>query len=150
YTPDPDRPKDFRGQYQAIVQAESEKGDTLTAATSFVYSVQIAHLTGHYRDSIVDGNLQIEVEVAGEDAGRVRVEGTLVTTVDAKMLGYAYADANVAPNATTWIPLTYYGLIFHDMKAPGPYSLFSTMLSTLDSDVAQESDVVPNAHTTKA
>ena len=66
------------------------------------------------------------------------------------LLGYAYADADVAPSATTWIPLTYYGLIFHDMKAPGPYSLFSTMLSTLDSDVAQESDVVPNAHTTKA
>jgi hypothetical protein len=150
YTPDPDRPRDFRGQYQVIVQAESAKGDTLTASTSFVYSVQIAHLTGHYRDSVVDGNLQIDVEVAGDEAGRVRVEGTLVTTVDAKMLGYAYADADVAPNTTTWIPLTYYGLIFHDMKAPGPYSLFSTMLSTLDSDVAQESDVVPNAHTTKA
>jgi hypothetical protein len=49
------------------------------------------------------------------------------------------------------VPLIYYGLIFHDMKAPGPYSLFSAMLSTVGTGpVAQESDVVPNAHTTKA
>ncbi len=83
------------------------------------------------------------------EAGKIRVEGTLVTTADAKMLGYAYADADVDPGRH-WIPLVYYGLIFHDMKAPGPYSLFSVMVSTLGSDVAQESEVVPNAHTTKA
>lgn len=148
YTPDPDRPNDFRGQYQVVAQAESLKGDTLTASTSFVYSVQIAHLTGRYRDSIVDGNLQVEGEVEVDEPGRFRLEGTLVTTADAKMLGYAYADADLDAG-THWIPLVYYGLIFHDMKAPGPYSLFSVMLSTLGGDVAQESDVVPNAHTTK-
>ncbi len=149
YTPDPDHPNDFRGQYQAVVQAESLRGDTLLASASFIYSVQIAHLTGQYRDAIVDGNLQIEAEVEAVEAGKIRVEGTLVTTADAKMLGYAYADADVDPGRH-WIPLVYYGLIFHDMKAPGPYSLFSVMVSTLGSDVAQESEVVPNAHTTKA
>lgn len=149
YTPDPDRPKEFRGQYQVVVQAESLKGDELTATTSFVYSVQIAHLTGNYRDSIVDGNLQIEAEVEVEEAGRFRVEGTLVTTNEAKMITYGYGDANLVPG-THWVPITYYGLNFHDMKAPGPYSMWSVMLSTLDGDVAQESDVVPNAHTTKA
>jgi hypothetical protein len=149
YTPDPDHPNDFRGQYQAVVQAESLKGDTLTATTTFVYSVQIAHLTGQYRDSIVDGNLQIEAEVEVEEPGKFRVEGTLVTTVDAKMLGYGYAEADLEPG-THWMPMIYSGLIFHDMKAPGPYSLFSVMLSTLGGDVSQESDVVPNAHTTKA
>jgi len=149
YTPDPDHPNDFRGQYQVVAQAESLKGDTLTATSTFIYSVQIAHLTGHYRDSIVAGNLQIEAEVAVEEPGKFRLEGTLVTTADAKMLGYAYADADLDAG-THWIPLVYYGLIFHDMKAPGPYSLFSLMLSTLGGDVAQESDVVPNAHTTEA
>lgn len=149
YTPDPDRPNEFRGQYQVVVQAESLKGDEISAATSFVYSVQIAHLTGQYRDAIVDGDLQIEAEVEVEEAGRFRVEGTLVTTADAKMITYAYAEAQLGPG-THWVPLIYYGLNFHDMKAPGPYSLFSVMLSTLDGALVQESDVVPNAHTTKA
>ena len=149
FTPDPDRPNDFRGQYQAVVQAESLKGDTLDATTTFVYSVQIAHLTGRYRDAIVDGNLQIEAELEVEEAGQFRVEATLVTTSNAKMIGYAHAEADLQPG-THWVPLVYYGLIFHDMKAPGPYSLFSVMLSTLGGPVPQESDVVPNAHTTKA
>ncbi len=149
YTPDPDKPNDFRGQYQVVVQAESLKGDTLTSSASFVYSVQIAHLTGQYRDSLVDGNLQIDAELAVEEPGKFRVEGTLVTTADAKMLGYAYTDAELEPG-THWVPLVYYGLMFHDMKAPGPYSLFSVTLSTLGGPVPQESDVLPNAHTTKA
>lgn len=149
YTPDPDHPSDFRGQYQVVVQAESLKGDTLTATTSFVYSVQIAHLTGQYRDAIVDGNLQIEAEVQVDEPGTFRLEGTLVRTEDAKMITYAYADAELGPG-THWIPLVYYGLAFHVMKAAGPYSLFSVMLSTLGGNVPQESDVVPNAHTTKA
>ncbi|MCC6847400.1 MAG: hypothetical protein IT294_02775 [Deltaproteobacteria bacterium] len=149
YTPDPDTPNAFRGQYQVVVQAETSKGDTLNATTSFVYTVEIAHLTGQYRDAIVDGNLQIEAEVAVEDAGRFRVEGTLVTTADAKMIGYAYADADLDAGRH-WVPLVYYGLIFHDMRAPGPYSLFSVMLSTLGGATPQESDVVPNAHTTSA
>ena len=65
------------------------------------------------------------------------------------MVGYAHTDVDLGPG-TAWVPLTYYGLIFHTMNAPGPYSLFSTMLSTLGGPVLQESDVVPNAHTTKA
>jgi hypothetical protein len=149
YTPDPDRPKDFRGEYQVLVQAESLKGAALTATTSFVYSVQIAHLTGNYRDSIVEGNLHLEAEVEVEEAASFRVESTLVTTKDAKMISYGYADAALEPG-THWVPMIHYGLIFHEMKAPGPYSVWSVMLSTLGGDVAQESDVVPNAHTTKA
>lgn len=149
YTPDPDKPNAFRGEYQVVVQGEAANGDQVSATTGFVYSVQVAHLTGNYRDSIVDGNLQIEVEVEVEEAGRFRVEGTLVTTKDAKMITYAHAETALDAG-THWVPLTYYGLIFHDMKAAGPYSMWSVMLSTLDGTVPQESDVVPNAHTTKA
>ena len=148
YTPDPDAPKAFRGQYQVLVQAQPDKGPELTTTTSFVYSVQIAHLTGHYRDAIVDGNLQIDAELEVEEAGRFRIESTLIRTVDAKMITYGYGEADLGIG-THWVPLTYYGLNFHDMKADGPYSMFSTMLSTIDANGAQESDVVPNAHTTK-
>jgi hypothetical protein len=149
YTPDPDEPKAFRGQYQVLVEAEPDQGPELVATTSFVYSVQLAHLTGNYRDAIVDGNLQIDAEVEVEEPGEFRIESTLVTTKDAKMLGYGYGQATLDVGRH-WIPITYYGLIFHDMKADGPYSMFSTMLSAIDADGTQESDVVPNAHTTKA
>jgi hypothetical protein len=149
YTPDPDKPSELRGQYQVLVQADPDDGPELSASTTFGYSVQIAHLTGNYRDAIVNGNLQIDAEIEVEEAGEFRVESTLVTTKDAKMIGYGYGQATLEPG-THWIPITYYGLIFHDMKADGPYSMFSTMLSTVDPNGAQESDVVPNAHTTKA
>jgi hypothetical protein len=72
-----------------------------------------------------------------------------VTTADAKMLGYGYADVDLTPG-THWVPIMYYGLIFHDMKANGPYSMFSVVLSALGGKSIIESDVVPNAHTTAA
>jgi hypothetical protein len=148
YTPDPDKPDAFRGKFQVIVRGETPKGDEVTASTEFVYSVQTARLTGQYRDSLVDGNLRIDAEVEAEDPGRYRVEGTLVTTADAKMIGYAYSDVDLVAGRS-WVPLTYYGLIFHDMKADGPYSLFSLVLSTLAADgTPEEGEVVPSPYTT--
>jgi hypothetical protein len=148
YTPDPDDPKGFRGEYQVDVLAQTAEGADLTARTSFVYSVQKAHLTGQYKDSLDDGNLKIEAEVEVEEAGRFRVESTLVRTSDAKMITYGYADADLPPGRH-WIPVKYYGLAFHVMKAEGPYSMFSVVLSEIGGSTV-EGDVVPNAHTTAA
>ncbi len=148
YTPDPDRPDDFRGEFQVLVLAETAKGEEITATTGFVYSVQKAHLTGHYRDSLVRGNLQIEGEVEVEEAGRFRLKGTLVATADARMVGFATSDVVALEPGTHWIPMTFYGLMFHDMKADGPYSLFSIVLASLAGTTESEGDVVPNAHTT--
>lgn len=149
YTPDPDRPAEFRGDYQVQVVAQPYRGDELESTTGFRYSHQKAHLTGNYRDSVVDGNLVIEAEVAADEPGRFRVEGTLVTAADAKMIGYGYGEAAL-PAGVAWIPVTYWGLMFHDMKADGPYQIFSLVLSTLEEgDVVQEGDVVPSPYTTK-
>ena len=147
YTPDPDRPDDFRGQFQVLALAETAKGEEVTAQTEFVYNVQKAHLTGSYRDSLVDGNLQIDVELEVEDAGTFRVEGTLAATSDASMVGYARGEASLTPGRH-WIPMVYWGRIFHKMKKDGPYLLWSVVLSTLGGATPIESDVVPNAHTT--
>ena len=149
YTPDPDKPGDFKGDLQAQVVAQPYRGDELSGTTTFRYTHQTAQLTGQYRESIVDGNLVIEAEVAADEPGRFRLEGTLVTAKDAKMLGYGYGEATL-PAGTGWIPITYWGLLFHDMKADGPYQVFSLVLSSLDGDVVQEGDVVPSAYTTKA
>lgn len=149
HTPDPDEPEAFRGAFRVEALAQTADGVDLTAATSFVYSVQTAHLTGEYRDALDGGNLRIDVGVEVETAGRYQVKATLVTQQDAKMVGYAEATATLAPGTHT-IPLVFYGLMFHDMKADGPYALFSTTLAALDGPSPVESDVVPNAHTTAA
>ena len=148
YTPDPDKPGDFKGELQAQVVAQPYRGDELAGATTFRYTHQTAHLTGQYRESIVGGNLVIEAEVEVDEPGRFRLEGTLVTAADAKMVGYGYGEATL-PAGTGWIPITYWGLLFHDMKADGPYQVFSLVLSSLDGDVVQEGDVVPSPYTTK-
>lgn len=147
YTPDPDRPDDFRGQFQVLVLAETPKGEEVTAQTEFVYNVQKAHLTRNYRDAIADGNLQIDVEVEVEEAGTFRVEGTLAATSDASMVGYARGEASLEPGRH-WIPMVYWGRIFHTMKKDGPYLLWSVVLSTLGGPTPVESDVMPSAHTT--
>jgi hypothetical protein len=147
YTPDPDKPKAFRGAFEVNAMAISPDSDTLSATNAFTYTVQIAHLTGSYRDSLVEGNLQIDAEVEVEEPGRFYLEGTLVTAADAKMVGYAYADTEL-PAGRAWVPLTFYGLMFHQMKAKGPYQLFSVTLATVEDGVPQHADVVPAAHTT--
>ncbi len=149
YTPDPDKPDAFQGAFKVDALAQTTDGVDLTAATSFVYSVQTAHLTGEYSDALDNGNLKIDVGVEVEKAGRYQVKGTLVRHSDAKMVGYAQGEATLTPGTHT-IPLVFYGLMFHDMKADGPYSLFSTTLAALDGTTSIESDVVPNAHTTAA
>ena len=79
--------------------AISPDGDPLSATNTFTYTVQTAHLTGSYRDSLVDGNLQIDAEIEVEEPGRFYLEGTLVTAADAKMVGYAYADSSCRRDA---------------------------------------------------
>jgi hypothetical protein len=149
YTPDPDKPGDFKGELQAQVVAQPYRGDELASTLTFRYTHQTAHLTGEYRESIVDGNLVIEAGVAVDEPGRFRLEGTLVTASDAKMIGYGYGEANL-PAGNGWIPITYWGLLFHEMKADGPYQVFSLVLSSIAGDVVQEGDVVPSPYTTKA
>jgi hypothetical protein len=147
-TPDPDKPKEFRGAFRVIVTAETVSGDSLKATTGFTYSVPSAHLTGQYRDKIVDGSLQIEAEVAVEEAGRYQLAGTLASQ-EAAMLGHAHEIVTLEPG-TTWIPLKVYGLMFRDRMVDGPYTLWSVVLSTMGDDGTQQSDVVPAAHTTAA
>ncbi len=147
YTPDPDEPTAFRGTFDVNAIAVSSDGDTLNATNTFKYTVQKAHLTGSYRDSLVNGNLQLDAEVEVEEAGQFYLEGTLVTQKDAKMVGYAYADVTLA-EGRHWVPLPFYGLIFHQMKATGPYQLFSVTLATVENGAPQHADVIPAAHTT--
>ncbi len=146
-TPDPDKPRDFNGDFTVYVVAETTSGKEVSATTGFSYSNPTAHLTGQYRDAIVDGNLQIEAEVVVDEPGTYQLEGTLATE-KAEMLGFARKIVSLEPG-TTWIPLSFYGLMFHERNVDGPYTLFSVVLTDLSVEPPQRSDVVPAALTTK-
>jgi hypothetical protein len=148
YTPDPDKPNESRGAFRVIVTADTNDGDQLKATTGFTYSFPTAHLTGNYRDKIVEGSLQVEVEVEVDEPGTYRLEATL-TSEQANMLGHAEETVTLQPGRA-WIPLTFYGLILRDHNVDGPYGLWSVVLSNVRENGLERSDVVPAAHTTRA
>jgi len=147
-TPDPDRPEEFQGRYTIEVSAETVTGEILVATTNFFYSTPGAHLTGQYRDAIVDGHLQIEAEVAVETAGEFKIEAT-ITSPSAVMLGHTRTTVNLEPG-TSWVPMRLWGLILREQNVDGPYTLFSVTLSEIQGDVSLPSDVVGSPYSTAA
>ncbi len=146
--PGRERAIDFKGAQLVEVQAETKSGEQRNATTGFLYSVPLAHLTGRYRDEIVDGNLVVSAEVQVDAAARFHLEATLAES-DGTPFGWAQ-NAQVLEAGTAWIPLTYWGLMFREHQANGPYLLASVALSTTGEMPNQKNDVVRNAYVTKA
>ena len=133
--------------YMVRVRARLANGDLREAAGGFLYSDPAAHLTGHYRDFLRDGNLVIAAEVDVAETGRFHLAGTLYTLAG-EPIGFAQAAANLEPG-THWIELSYYGLIFHDRQAAGPYRLGTLALSTTTRMPNALNDVVADAYVTR-
>ncbi len=134
--------------YMVRVQTRLADGDPLAAAGGFLYSDPSAHLTGRYRDVLRDGNLVIAAEVEVAELGRFHLAGTLYTMAG-EPIGYAQAAAELEPGRQ-WIELSYYGLLFHDRQAAGPYRLGSVALATTGRMPNALNDLVENAHVTRA
>jgi hypothetical protein len=145
--PGRERAVEFKGAQLVEVRAETANGEERVATTGFLYSIPLAHLTGRYRDEIVDGNLVVSAEVRVDAAGRFHLEATLAEP-DGTPLGWAQ-NAQVLEPGTAWIPLTYWGLMFRERGANGPYLLASVALSTTGEMPNQKNDVVWSAHMTK-
>ena len=75
-----------------------------------------------------DGNLVIAAEVEVTERGRFHLAGTLYSMAG-EPIGYAQAAAELEPGRQ-WIELSYYGLMFHDRQAAGPYRLGTLALAT--------------------
>jgi hypothetical protein len=138
---------DFKGAQLVEARAETRGGEERVATTGFLYSVPLAHLTGRYRDELVDGNLVVSAEVAVDAEARLHLEATLAEP-DGTPFGWAQ-NAIVLPSGIGWIPLTYWGLMLREHGANGPYLLRSVALSTTGEMPNQKNDVVPNAHVTQ-
>lgn len=134
--------------YMVRVQTHLADGDLLEAAGGFLYSDPAAHLTGRYRDSLRDGNLVIAAEVEVAEKGRFHLAGTLYSMAG-EPIGYAQAAAELEPGRQ-WIELSYYGLMFHDRQAAGPYRLGTLALLTAGRMPNALNDVVENAYVTRA
>ncbi len=111
------------------VVATTRRGDERRAATSFLYSRPHAHLTGNYRDAVVNGNLEVGVEVDVTTAGRFHVEATLYAADGTKKVAWAQAARALEPGRQ-WLPLQFYGLILRERGVGGPYTLRWVALST--------------------
>jgi hypothetical protein len=133
--------------YMVRVQTRLADGDLLEAAGGFLYSDPSAHLTGRYRDFLRDGNLVIAAEVEVAEHGRFHLAGTLYSKAG-EPLGYAQAAAELEPGRQ-WIELSYYGLMFHDRQAAGPYRLGSLALATAGRMPNALNDLVEDAYVTR-
>ncbi len=145
--PGRERALDFKGAQLVEVHARIKNGEQRVATTGFLYSLPLAHLTGHYRDEIVDGNLVVSAEVRVDAAARFHLEATL-TDPDGTVIGWSQ-NALVLEAGTGWIPLTYWGLMFRERGSDGPYLVASVALSTTGEMPNQKNDVATNPHVTK-
>jgi hypothetical protein len=115
--------------YMVQVVATTRDDDQRRAATSFLYSHPDAQLTGQYRDAVVNGTLEVGVEVDVAEAGRFHVEATLYGADGSGAIAWAQAAGELEPGRQ-WMTLPFYGLILRERGIAGPYVLRWVALST--------------------
>ena len=114
------------------VQALTAKGEPRGALGGFLYSNPGARLTGRYRETMRDGSMIISAEVDVKTPGRYHLSGTLATPVAGiaeRPMAWAQ-NAAVMQTGKQWLELNYYGLIFHELAATGPFTLASVTLTS--------------------
>jgi hypothetical protein len=129
FLPGPEAVPALSRSYMVQVVATTRRGDERRAATSFLYSRPHAHLTGRYRDAVVNGSLEVGVEVEVAAAGRFHVEATLYGADGSRKVAWAQAARWLEPGQQ-WMPLQFYGAILRDRDIAGPYLVRWVALST--------------------
>jgi hypothetical protein len=144
----PDAAPRLAASYLVKVSAITTEQEERIAAMSFQYARPHAHLTGRYRDALVDGSLLIgaEIEVAVE--GRFHIEGTLYDSAGKQAVAWAQVAAQLSPGRH-WLDLPYYGLILRESGIESPYLLRYLALSTTTEMPNAKSPMVTNAHLTQ-
>lgn len=130
------------------VTAEAADGASLGITGGFLVSRPHARLTGRYRDRLVDGNLVVAAEIEVTEAGRFHLAGTLGAPNGAP-LAWAQAAAELPPGRH-WLDLAFFGLALHERGVAGPYRLASVALATTTAMPNALSDLVEDAHRTRA
>jgi hypothetical protein len=139
---------ELAASYMVKVRSRLLDGDVRESVGGFLYSNPAAHLTGRYRDELRDGSLVIAAEVDVTRPGRFHLAGTLYSMAG-EPVGTAQAAAELEPGRR-WIELSFYGLMFHDRQAAGPFRLGTVSLATTGGMPNALNDLVENAHVTRA
>lgn len=131
-----------------FVTARTDVGDEMKALGGFLYSHPAGHLTGRYRDAVVEGNLVIQAEVEVLASGRFHLAGTLDSSK-----GQAMVSARMATQLEPgihWLDLSFYGLALSERDAAGPYTLGSVTLTTATGIPNAFGPLMENVHKTAA
>ncbi len=139
---------ELAASYMVKVRSRLLDGDIRESVGGFLYSNPAAHLTGRYRDELRDGSLAVSAEVDVTRAGRFHLAATLYSMAG-EPVGTAQAASELEPGRR-WIELSFYGLMFHDRKAAGPFRLGTVSLATTGGMPNALNDLVENAHVTRA
>jgi hypothetical protein len=103
-----------------VVPAEKEEFTHTLKGHFFSSPVAPAHFRGVAGERIDDGSLIITVEVNARFAGRYTIEANLFN--DDGPVGISRTDVRLAAGPQN-VELKFFGKIFHDQYAPGPYHL---------------------------
>lgn len=138
----------WRGAYLVSVAATTRQGELRAATTGFLYSAPLATATGRFRDSVVEGDLVLDVEIEVQQSSRFHVEATLADTAGAP-LAWSQNAGSLEPGRH-WFPLTFYGLALRESGRDGPYVVRSLALTTVDGIPNQKSELLRDPHRTRA
>jgi hypothetical protein len=145
----PDLTPELSASYLVKVRAFTTSEEERLAATSFQYASPHSHLTGRYRDRMVDGSLAVDAEVEVHREGRFHLEATLYTRDGGAKLSRAQT-AGVLPPGVHWMTLPFYGLALRERGIDGPYLLRFVALSTTTAMPNAKNRLVENAMVTRA
>ncbi|HEX6202019.1 MAG TPA: hypothetical protein VF100_03380 [Thermoanaerobaculia bacterium] len=143
-----DRAPALAESFGVRVTAATAEGESLGITGGFLVSRPHARLTGAYRDRLVDGDLVVSAEIEVTEAGRFHLAGTLAA-VNGDPLAWAQAAAELEPGRH-WLDLAFYGLALRERGVAGPYRLASLALATTTAMPNALSDLVEDAHRTRA
>lgn len=144
FTLDAGEVPDLAEAFLVEVLATLPDGTTRQVAAGFLYSNPWARLTGRFRDEVRDGDLVVLAEVEVERAGRFYLEGTLHTPAG-EPVAWAQAAAELDPGRH-WMELAYYGLVFRERGAAGPFRLARAALATTGAMPNALGPVLEDAH----
>lgn len=129
--------------HMVTVQAIFANGEIRRAVGGYLLSNPWARLTGRYRSRVDEGDIVVSAEIDVTRAGRFHLMGTL-HTMNGEPIGTAQA-AQVLAVGRHWVDLSFYGLMFHDRGARGPYRLGSLALRTTGAMPNALTELVENA-----
>ena len=111
------------GLYKVTVYSEYEIQESVV----FALNDNFGEFTGQFRDSVVDGNLIIEIEVDVKTEGFYQIQASLYSSSELP-IGNVEVAKQLA-SGKQWVPVNFYGKMIRDQGVDGPYLLKNLSLA---------------------